>query len=125
LEACEAGLLKAHAKTISHAKLDPALVRAAVSDEAARDELVALTRTARDCDVQIIALAVDSAEVLPILCAAGVDHVQGHLVSTPHEQLVYPGFQHVEPAVTEAGAETDAEIDSDAGAGEVEAASDR
>jgi EAL domain-containing protein (putative c-di-GMP-specific phosphodiesterase class I) len=46
--------------------------------------------------MRVIALAVDNAALLPMLFSAGVDAIQGHFISMPYQNLMYPSIQRVE-----------------------------
>jgi EAL domain-containing protein (putative c-di-GMP-specific phosphodiesterase class I) len=90
------GLLSANAGRFTHIKLAPQLPHDLVTgtvDEQAMGRLVSL---ASSCGIKVIALAVDSAEALPSLYTLGVDYIQGHFVSMPYEDLVYPDVFNVD-----------------------------
>ncbi len=92
----DCGLIQASADLISHIKLDPCLVRDPVSVDRSVGELKRLIRCAHNHGVKVIALAVDNATILPRLYTLGVDHIQGHFVSMPYEDLVYPSVYRIE-----------------------------
>jgi EAL domain-containing protein (putative c-di-GMP-specific phosphodiesterase class I) len=94
-------LLADHAEWLTHVKLDGALLRGVANHASVRKEVQRTISCARNCGVQVIALAVDNAELLPELYALEVDYIQGHFVSKPYEALIYPDLFNVESHPTE------------------------
>ncbi|NKN32205.1 EAL domain-containing protein [Marichromatium bheemlicum] len=88
--------LERHGGLMTHIKLNRKITRGLVEggiDQRALDHLV---RCAHARDIRVIALAVESARLLPMLFTAGVDAIQGHFVSMPYQDLMYPAVQRIE-----------------------------
>jgi len=81
---------------VSHVKINCALLDHDVGAEKVTEELMQMVRCAREHKIKTIALAVDKADLLPRLYTAGFDYIQGHFVSMPYEDLVYPSVHVVE-----------------------------
>ncbi|MEY6434056.1 EAL domain-containing protein [Thioalkalicoccus limnaeus] len=81
---------------ITHVKLDRQVTDDLVAGRVTQRDLADLVQRARREGIQVIALAVENVELLPRLFNAGVDAIQGHFVSLPSPELVYPGVQRVE-----------------------------
>ncbi|MGB5834814.1 MAG: EAL domain-containing protein, partial [Thiohalocapsa sp.] len=86
----DGALLRQHARSLTHIKLDPTLIHGLAAGEVDESDVGALIRIARHHGLEAIALAVDGANVLPHLFALGVDAIQGYFVSKPNEDPVYP-----------------------------------
>lgn len=86
----DAPLLQAHCAQLSHIKLDPGLLKDLAMGAVTKGDAEQLIRVATDQDIRVIALAVDSAEILPTLYSLGVDYIQGNFVSKPQADLIYP-----------------------------------
>lgn len=96
MEECQ--LLEGHADLITHVKLSAATVQGLVEGTASQQALNAFVRCAHKAGVQVIALAVESAELMPIFFSAGVDAIQGNFTCVPNQELVYPSVTTVESA---------------------------
>jgi EAL domain-containing protein (putative c-di-GMP-specific phosphodiesterase class I) len=83
-------LLEEHGQSLTHIKLDPALIQALAAGAVSEADVRDLISIARDHGIKVIALAVESADILPHLYAVGVNAIQGHFISMPYEELVYP-----------------------------------
>jgi len=94
LEDC--AVLAQHRDLITHIKLDRTVAEGLVEGRIPQSRLGEFVQCARREGVRIIALAVESAELLSLLFASGVDAIQGHFVSQPYSDLVYPSVQQVE-----------------------------
>lgn len=94
--AADCDLLRDNLDWVTHVKLDRALLQDLALADINREILHKLVHCARNHGVKIIALAVDNAEILPELYALGVDYIQGHFVSMPYEELVYPDVFNVD-----------------------------
>ncbi len=90
------GLIVEHGERLTHLKLDRRLVKGLFERRVPQQGLHDLVSCARDQGLRVIALAVENAELLSTLFAAGVDAIQGHFVSLPYPNLVYPSVQRVE-----------------------------
>ncbi|AGA92040.1 EAL domain-containing protein [Thioflavicoccus mobilis 8321] len=88
--------LSRHRDLITHVKLDRALAQDLAEGRLAQPALAELIRGAKRDGFCVIALAVESATLLSTLFSAGVDAIQGHFVSLPHAELVYPTVQEIE-----------------------------
>ncbi len=89
-------LLRDNLGWVTHVKLDKPLILGLATGHIHREAVQKVIRCARNNGVKIIALAVDNAEILPDLYALGVDYIQGHFVSMPYEELVYPDVFNIE-----------------------------
>ena len=89
-------LLRDNLGWVTHVKLDKSLIQRLSTGHIDRKAAQKVIRCARNNGVKIIALAVDSAEILPDLYALGIDYIQGHFVSRPYEDLVYPDVFNIE-----------------------------
>lgn len=83
-------LLREHGGWFRYLKLEPELIYGVSIGRRNTDALVELISLAAGHDIRVIALAVDSAKSLPALYQLGIDYIQGHFVSRPYEDLVYP-----------------------------------
>ena len=92
----DCGLLTRHARWLDYIKLNPVLLRRLAASEITEEEARKAVLCARNQGVQVIALAVDNANILANLYTLGVDLIQGHFISMPYEELVYPDFFSVE-----------------------------
>ncbi|WP_238787574.1 EAL domain-containing protein [Thiospirillum jenense] len=81
---------------VTHVKLNCNFLHGAIVDHETEDALRRLISCATNHHAKVIALAVDNANVLPLLYSIGVDYIQGHFVSMPYEELVYPSVHVVE-----------------------------
>ncbi len=88
--------LMQHSDLITHVKLDRTMTLGLVERRVPQEAVNELVQCARKAGMRVIALAVDNAELLPMLFAAGVDAIQGHFVSMPYQNLMYPSIQRVE-----------------------------
>jgi EAL domain-containing protein (putative c-di-GMP-specific phosphodiesterase class I) len=96
----DCGILQTHRELITHIKLDRLTMQALVERRLDHDAVTALVDCAHREGMRVIALAVDNAELLPLLFASGVDAMQGHFVSMPYQNLMYPSIQRVESTET-------------------------
>ncbi|MBK1646253.1 diguanylate phosphodiesterase [Thiocapsa imhoffii] len=87
---------------ISHIKLGRDITQGLVERRISQESVNTLVKCAQEEGMRVIALAVDNAELLPMLFAAGVDAIQGHFVSMPYQTLMYPSIQRVESSSTPA-----------------------
>ena len=92
----DCAFLAEHRDLITHVKLERAMTQGLVERRVPQDAVKALVQCAKKEGMRVIALAVDNAELLPMLFAAGVDAIQGHFVSMPYRNLMYPSIQRVE-----------------------------
>ncbi|GAB0148647.1 MULTISPECIES: EAL domain-containing protein [Marichromatium] len=88
--------LERHGGLMTHVKLNRRITRGLVEGEVEQRDLDRLVGCAHARDIQVIALAVESARLLPMLFSAGVDAIQGHFVSMPYQDLMYPAVQRIE-----------------------------
>jgi EAL domain-containing protein (putative c-di-GMP-specific phosphodiesterase class I) len=96
----DCSVLQEHRDLITHIKLDRLTMQALVERRLDHDAVTDLVDCAHREGMRVIALAVDNAELLPLLFASGVDAMQGHFVSMPYQSLVYPSIQRVESIET-------------------------
>lgn len=96
----DSAFLSAHQGLVTHVKLDRSVIQGLAAGPASQAALTSFVRRAHQDDVQVIALAVENAALLPKLFAAGVDAIQGNLMSMPYHELVYPSVQHIEPTAS-------------------------
>ncbi|NEV63363.1 EAL domain-containing protein [Thiorhodococcus minor] len=94
----ELQLLESYPDIVTHVKLSAATVQGLVEGAASQQALNAFVRCAHKEGMQVIALAVENAELMPILFAAGVDAIQGNFTCVPNQELVYPSVTMVESA---------------------------
>lgn len=92
----DCGFLTSHRDIITHIKLERSMMRGLVERYVSQDAVNDLVRCAKDAGMSVIALAVENAALLPMLFSAGVDAIQGHFVSMPYQNLMYPSIQRVE-----------------------------
>jgi EAL domain-containing protein (putative c-di-GMP-specific phosphodiesterase class I) len=92
----DCAFLAEHRDLITHVKLERAMTQGLVERRVPQDAVNALVQCAKKEGMRVIALAVDNADLLPMLFAAGVDAIQGHFVSMPYRNLMYPSIQRVE-----------------------------
>ncbi|WP_296806795.1 EAL domain-containing protein [Thiocapsa sp.] len=92
----DCAFLAEHRDLITHVKLERAMTQGLVERRIPQEAVNALVQCAQKEGMRVIALAVDNAELLPMLFAAGVDAIQGHFVSMPYQNLMYPSIQRVE-----------------------------
>lgn len=92
----DCAFLARHRDLITHTKLDRAVAEGLAAGRVQQRALSGFVQCARREGVRIIALAVESAELLSMLVTSGVDAIQGHFVSQPYSDLVYPTVQQVE-----------------------------
>lgn len=93
-------LLTARQGMVTHVKLDRSALQGLAEGPASQAALTTFVRRAHQDGVQVIALAVENVALLPKLFAAGVDAIQGNLMSMPYHELVYPSVQHIEPSAS-------------------------
>ncbi len=91
---CE--LLINHEGLIDYVKLNCRFLNDATSPKVMEQQLRQMAECALERKVKIIALAVDNANILPLLYSIGIDYIQGFFVSIPYSDLVYPNFDVVE-----------------------------
>ncbi len=94
VEDCD--FLSKHSDVVTHIKLDRAMTQGLVERRLSQESVADLVKCVRAEGMRVIALAVDNAELLPLLFAVGVDAIQGHFVSMPYQTLMYPSIQRVE-----------------------------
>lgn len=92
----DCSFLAKHSDVVTHIKLDRAMTQGLVERRLSQESVADLVQCARAEGIRVIALAVDNAELLPMLFAIGVDAIQGHFVSMPYQTLMYPSIQRVE-----------------------------
>lgn len=92
----DTALLQRHADSLTHIKLEPNLIQDLASGAVSDSELRTLIEISRDHGLNVIALAVDNADILPSLYMLGVDAVQGYFISRPYKELVYPDVFNVD-----------------------------
>lgn len=92
----DCAFLAEHRDLITHVKLERTMTQGLVERRIPQEAVNALVQCAKKEGMRVIALAVDNAELLPMLAAAGVDAIQGHFVSMPYRNLMYPSIQRVE-----------------------------
>ncbi|EGV18312.1 EAL domain-containing protein [Thiocapsa marina] len=92
----DCAFLAEHSDLITHVKLARTMTQGLVERRVPQAAVKALVQCAQKEGMRVIALAVDNAELLPMLTAAGVDAIQGHFVSMPYQNLMYPSIQRVE-----------------------------
>jgi EAL domain-containing protein (putative c-di-GMP-specific phosphodiesterase class I) len=92
----DCAFLKQHRDLITHIKLDRQMTQGLAQGQVSRESVTALVKCAQKQGMRVIALAVDDVALLPILFSAGVDAIQGHYVSMPHQNLMYPSIQRIE-----------------------------
>ena len=96
LDDCE--FLEAHRGAITHVKLSRSVTQGLVEGLASQQALNAFVRCAHKEGVRVIALAVESADLMPILFAAGVNGIQGNFTSMPNRELMYPSVRLIDSA---------------------------
>jgi multidomain signaling protein FimX len=96
LDDCE--LLEEHRGAITHVKLPRSVTQGLVEGAASQQALNAFVRCAHKEGVRVIALAVESADLMPILFAAGVNGIQGNFTSMPNRELMYPSVRLIDSA---------------------------
>lgn len=94
LDDCD--LLVEQRDLLTHIKLDYALTHGLAEGRIPHESINDLVRCAKQTGMRVIALAVDNASLLSMLFTAGVDAIQGHFVSMPYQNLMYPSIQRVE-----------------------------
>ncbi len=77
-------------------KLNFATLEHALSDQEADKALRRAVLCAHNQGAKVIGMAVDNAPLLTRLYDLDVDFIQGHFVSMPHAQLVYPDLHKIE-----------------------------
>jgi EAL domain-containing protein (putative c-di-GMP-specific phosphodiesterase class I) len=92
----DCAFLTEHRHLITHVKLERTMTQGLVERRIPQEAVNTLVQCAKKEGMRVIALAVDNAELLPMLFAAGVDAIQGHFVSMPYQNLMYPSIQRVE-----------------------------
>lgn len=92
----DCSFLSKHSDVLTYIKLDRAMTQGLVERRLSQESIQELVQCARAEGMHVIALAVDNAELLPMLFAVGVDAIQGHFVSMPYQTLMYPSIQRVE-----------------------------
>jgi multidomain signaling protein FimX len=95
----DCAFLEMHAGLISHLKLDRSATEGLAGGRASQIALTGFVRCAHKEGIRVIALAVDSVALLPMFFAAGVDAIQGNLMSMPYQEMVYPSVQRIEPGM--------------------------
>ncbi|MBK1722317.1 EAL domain-containing protein [Thiocystis violacea] len=94
LDDCE--FLEARRGLITHVKLSRATTQGLVEGSASQLALNNFVRCAHKEGMRVIALAVESADLLPILFAAGVNAIQGNFTSMPNQELMYPSVRMID-----------------------------
>ncbi len=97
LQAGDLKTLRQHLELIDYVKLGPHIIHGLETREMDRLALQEIIRAVKDRGVIVIALAVESADMLPALYASGVDFIQGHFVSKPLGDMAYPDAVSVDP----------------------------
>ncbi len=92
----DCAFLEANRGLITHVKLSREMTQGLVEGHASQSALNGFVTCARREGVRVIALAVDSTDLMPMLYAAGVDAIQGNFMSTPKPELMYPTVTLVE-----------------------------
>jgi EAL domain-containing protein (putative c-di-GMP-specific phosphodiesterase class I) len=91
-----------HRELITHIKLERAMMQGLVERYVSQEAVNTLVGCAKHEGMRVIALAVDNAALLPMLFSAGVDAIQGHFISMPYQNLMYPSIQRVEASAAPA-----------------------
>lgn len=94
--------IKEHRDLITHIKLERAMMQGLVERYVSQEAVNTLVGCAKHEGMRVIALAVDNAALLPMLFGAGVDAIQGHFISMPYQNLMYPSIQRVEASAAPA-----------------------
>jgi len=81
---------------IQYVKLQRSITKGLADGSVAQEQVTRLVSCAHQHDIQVIALSVDSAGLLPMLFTSGVDAIQGHFVSMPYQNLQHPNMHRVE-----------------------------
>ncbi|MBK1718813.1 EAL domain-containing protein [Thiocystis violacea] len=82
--------LEANRGVITHVKLSRDTMQGLVEGRASQAALNGFVRCAHNEGLRVIALAVDSTDLMPMLHSAGVDAIQGNFMSMPNQELMYP-----------------------------------
>lgn len=88
--------IEANRDLITHLKLSREITRGLVEGSASQHALNAFVKCAHQEGVRVIALAVESADLMPMLFAAGVNAIQGNFMSMPNRELMYPSVRLIE-----------------------------
>lgn len=83
-------LAAAYPDTLRYLKLGPRAIRAELDGAFTPTAPQRVIACAKAAGMQVIALAIDDAAVLPKLVALGVDAIQGYFAGMPYEELIYP-----------------------------------
>jgi EAL domain-containing protein (putative c-di-GMP-specific phosphodiesterase class I) len=92
----DCALLKQFSELVTHLKLDRALAVDLAEGRATPKALADLVRCAKRQGMRVIAMAVESPDLLSVFFNAGIDAIQGHFVSLPRTDLAYPTVQQIE-----------------------------
>jgi EAL domain-containing protein (putative c-di-GMP-specific phosphodiesterase class I) len=92
--------LEEYSAWLNQVKLDSRVLEALDAGKVSERDVQRLVRSAQNKGMQVIGLAVDNAPLLMRLYEIGVDFVQGHFVSMPYAQLVYPDVPDIDAEET-------------------------
>lgn len=92
----DCAFLEAHRGLITHVKLSRSTTQGLVEGGASQSALNGFVRCAHKEGIRVIALAVDSIQLMPMLYGAGIDAIQGNFMSMPNRDLVYPSVQRID-----------------------------
>ncbi|MBN2887548.1 MAG: EAL domain-containing protein [Chromatiaceae bacterium] len=81
---------------VSYVKLQRTITQGLADGSIPQEDVVRLVSCAHQHRIQVIALSVDTAGLLPMMFTAGVDAIQGHFVSMPYQDLHHPNMHRVE-----------------------------
>ncbi|EXJ16541.1 EAL domain-containing protein [Imhoffiella purpurea] len=96
----DCAFLEANSGIITHVKLSRETIQGLVEGTASQGALNAFVRCAHKQGIRVIALAVEDADLMPMLFAAGIDAIQGNFMSMPNRDLVYPSVQRIDTGAT-------------------------
>ncbi len=85
-----------HLKWLTQVKLDTRLLEQLEAGKIKQSDARRVVLCAQNNGVKVIGMAVDNAALLARLYDIGVDYIQGHFVSMPYGQLVYPDVHDIE-----------------------------
>lgn len=94
----DCAFLEANRDLVTHVKLSRETTQGLVDGSASQQALNAFVRCAHKEGIQVIALAVENVDMLPILFAAGVNAIQGNFTCMPNHDLMYPSVRLIESA---------------------------
>ncbi len=91
----DCSLIETHHQHLHYLKLDSKLIGSYTNKPTAQTEIREFIACAQRHEIGVIALAIENAEFLPHLVELGIDAIQGHCISMPYEELIYPMMQHI------------------------------